>query len=127
MTRLRWKILHDILKDLSPPCSPESAVFNPLFTGDLIESFVERALALVRYKVAALVPLRRLPAAHGLQARPLETIWLLTPRPSLPTADYVRAGHKAGGGGQDFGWLCFTHGYSGEPRVRWLHRDGGEA
>ena len=45
-----------------------------------------------------LVPLRRLPAAHWLEHLPLETVWLLTPRPSIPPGSYIAAGHKPGGG-----------------------------
>jgi hypothetical protein len=118
--------LHDFLKDL-PTCSPESVVSNPPFTGDFIEQFVTRALRIVRYKVAALVPLRRLPAAHWLECLPLETIWLLTPRPSLPPASYIVAGNEPGGGGQDFAWLVFNarrRSASRKPRMRWLHRSG---
>jgi hypothetical protein len=98
----------DFLKHPLPIRSAWSAVFNPPYAEDQIQSFVECCLTVVRYKVAALVPLRRLPAAHWLEGKPLETIWLLTPRPSLPTAGYIRAGKKPGGGGQDFAWLVFN-------------------
>jgi hypothetical protein len=118
--------IHDFLKDAPSTCAPCSAVFNPPYADDRIQGFVERALAIVRYKVAALAPLRRLPAAHWLQGQPLETIWLLTPRPSLPPAAYIRAGHKPGGGGQDFCWLVFNKQARPGcvPGLRWLHRDG---
>jgi hypothetical protein len=104
---------------------PWSAVFNPPYTGDNIREFVERALQLVRYKVAALVPLRRLPAAHWFKNAPLESVYLLTPRPSCPTGAYILAGNQPGGGGQDFAWLVFNvQSTIHEPRMRWLHRDG---
>jgi hypothetical protein len=106
-----------------PIRSAGSAVFNPPFTGDYIQQFVERALAIVEFKVAALVPVRRLPAAHWLRGKPLETIWLLTPRPSLPPASYIRAGNEPGGGGQDFCWLVLRRGFDGSPAVKWLQRD----
>jgi hypothetical protein len=51
----------DFLKDPLPIGSVWSAVFNPPFTGDCIQEFVERTLAIVKYKVAALVPIRRPP------------------------------------------------------------------
>jgi hypothetical protein len=115
----------DFLK--SPPSirSPWSAVFNPPYSESHIQNFVERALAIVHYKVAALVPLRRLPAAHWLQDQPLETIHMLTPRPSLPPASYIRAGNKPSGGGQDFAWLVFNVQATihGAPRVKWLHEE----
>ena len=115
----------DFLNDDPPPiCSAYSAVFNPPFSGDCIQDFVERALAIVRYKVAAFVPIRRLPAAYWLKRLPLETIYILTPRPSLPPASYIRAGNKPGGGGQDFGWLVFNvQATTATPKVKWLHRD----
>ena len=111
-----------------PIGSASSAVFNPPYTGDCIRQAVERALSVVNYKVAALVPLRRLPAAHWLDGLPLETIWLLTPRPSLPPASYIRAGNEPGGGGQDFAWLILNkqRATGSPPRLRWLHRDDGE-
>jgi hypothetical protein len=118
--------LHDFLKDPAT-CSPWSAVFNPPFAGDYIQDFVKHALRIVRYKVAALIPLRRLPAAHWLEGKPLERIWLLTPRPSLPPASYIRAGNVPSGGGQDFAWLVFNvmRPTVDEPRTKWLHRDRG--
>ena len=71
------------------------------------------------------MPLRRLPAAHWLERLPLETIYILTPRPSLPPASYIRAGNKPGGGGQDFAWLVFNvRATISTPRVKRLHRDG---
>jgi hypothetical protein len=90
----------DFLKDTLPVGAVESAVFNPPY----IQQFVECALAIVKYKVAALIPLRRLPAAHWIEGKPLETIWLLTPRPSLPPASYIRAGHEPGSGAIGGAW-----------------------
>jgi hypothetical protein len=117
-------VLGNFLKDPSPVPFAWSAVFNPPFSWDYIQQFVERALTIVRYKVAALVPLRRLPAAHWLEHLPLETVYFLTPRPSLPPASYILAGNEPGGGGQDFAWLVFNvRSTIGEPRMKWLHRD----
>jgi hypothetical protein len=71
-----------------------------------------------------LVPLRRLPAARWLEHLPLETVWLLTPRPSMPPGSSIAAGQKPGGGSQDFCWLVFRKGlFAWTPRLRWLHRD----
>jgi hypothetical protein len=102
-------------------------VCNPPF--DDVEGFCEHAIEIVIYKVAMLVPLRRLPAAHWLRRLPLETIYLLTPRPSLPPAAWLAAGNKASGGAQDFAWLVFNKQYAigGEPKLRWLHRDRGRS
>jgi hypothetical protein len=101
-----------------------SAIFNPPYHGDYIQRFIERTLDIVDYKVAALVPLRRLPAMHWIEGKPLESIWILTPQPSLPPASYIRAGNEPSGGGQDFAWLVFNRLTSVDaPRTRWLHRE----
>jgi hypothetical protein len=76
--------------------------------------------------VALLVPLRRLPAARWLASLPLETVYLLTPRPSMPPGTWIDAGNVPGGGSQDFCWLVINRTLTtGAPRLRWLHRDGG--
>jgi hypothetical protein len=116
----------NFLNDPIPLPSITSAVFNPPFCGDYIRRFIERALDTVDYKVAALVPLRRLPAMHWIEGKPLESIWVLTPRPSLLPASYIRAGNDPGGGGQDFAWLVFNKKTTIDaPCTKWLHRDGG--
>ena len=99
---------------------------NPPF--DHVEKFCQRALVIATYKVAMLVPLRRLPAAHWLRDLPLESVHLLTPRPSMPPASWIAAGNVPGGGAQDFCWLVFNKSASAgcwPPRLRWLHRDRG--
>jgi hypothetical protein len=112
----------DFLRDPIPLPPIVSAIFNPPF-GD-IQQFVERALDVATLKVATLVPLRRLPAMHWIASKPLETIWILTPRPSLPPASYIRAGHVPHSGGQDFCWLVFNRQTLADaPRTKWLHRD----
>jgi hypothetical protein len=112
----------DFLKD-QPAKPPWSITSNPPF--DRAREFCERALDIAIYKVAILVRLQRLPAAHWLQRLPLETIWLLTPRPSMPPASYIAAGNKPGGGSPDFCWLIFNKQLAdgGWPAMRWLHRD----
>jgi hypothetical protein len=110
----------------SPVRSAWSIVCNPPF--DHVREFCERALDAAVYKVAMLVLLRRLPAARWLQRLPLQTIWLLTPRPSMPPANWITAGNDPGGGTQDFCWLVFDkRAVAGcAPRLRWLHRDRGQ-
>jgi hypothetical protein len=101
-----------------------SIVCNPPF--DHVEEFCRRACVIASHKVAMLCLLRRLPAARWLQELPLETVYLLTPRPSMPPGEYIANGNKPGGGTQDFVWLVFTNGPRrlGSPMMRWLHRDG---
>jgi len=118
----------DILK-----CYPEevyewwrqarSIVSNPPFKP--IEDVARRCVALAEYKVALICPVRRLNAAGGwLKELGLSKIWLLTPRPSMPTGEHILNGGKIGGGKQDFCWLIFSKGYTGPNEIDWLHRDG---
>ena len=115
----------DFLKHTRDWSSVELIVTNPPF--DHLEKFCERAIELVTYKVAMLVPLQRLPAARWLQGMPLETVYLLTPRPSMPPGSYIASGKKPGGGRPDFAWLVFNKLMTpAAPRMRWLHRDKDE-
>jgi hypothetical protein len=103
---------------------PRSIICNPPF--DHVEEFCRRACEIATHKVAMISPLRRLPAAHWLQELPLETIYLLTPRPSMPPGEYIMAGNTPGGGSQDFVWLVFNKQRRGAPKMRFLHRDAAE-
>jgi hypothetical protein len=98
-----------------------SVVTNPPF--DLIQEFFEHALDLGAKKVAMIILVRRLNAAHWLRDIPLKKIWLLSPRPSMPPGAYIAAGKKPGGGTQDFCWAVAERSYHGDPRIGWLHRD----
>ena len=112
----------DFLKN-SPVRSTWSIVSNPPF--DLVWEFTERALEIATHKVAILTLLRRLPAAHWLQRLPLESVYLLTPRPSMPPASWIAAGNTPGNGTQDYAWLIFNKrlAIAREPQLRWLHRN----
>jgi hypothetical protein len=113
----------DFLKSspVGPP--PWSAVLNPPF--DQIKEFCERAVALVTYKVAVLVPLKRLSAAHWLKRLLLHTVYLMTPRPSIPTGTHIDAGGYVGGDTKEYCWLVFNKRDTvTAPQLRWLHRDG---
>jgi hypothetical protein len=101
----------------------DNIVCNPPF--DQVPEFARHALKLVRHKVAMIIPVARLNAAHWLKGTPLAKIWLLTPRPSMPPGRVILAGEKPGGGKADFCWLVWERRYTGAPEVRWLHRDGG--
>ena len=96
-------------------------VSNPPF--DVFEKFTKHALARARRKVALIMPTARLNAARWLYDTPLQSVWLLTPRPSMPPGHVIRANGKVGGGKSDYCWLVFEHGYSSHPELKWLHRD----
>ena len=116
---------HDFLNGSRPTKGPVQAIIcNPPF--DYVEEFCERALTIAQHKVAMIMLLRRLPAANWLDRLPLETVYMLTPRPSMPPGEWIDAGNKPGGGSQDFCWLVFNK--QKRPRhatLQWLHRDGG--
>jgi hypothetical protein len=116
------------------PIGPFSVVCNPPF--DYVEEFCRHALDLGALKVAMIMLTRSLNAAHWLTELPLRRVWFLTPRPSMPTGEFIKRVErgeldpdgkplKVGGGKQDFCWLVIQKGYSGEPGLCWLHRDGG--
>jgi hypothetical protein len=99
-----------------------SVVTNPPF--DHVEEFAYRAFEkLGAQKVAMIMLVRRLNAAHWLCGLPLKKIWLLTPRPSMPPGEWIAAGHKPGGGTQDFCWVVIERGYQGAAQIDWLVRD----
>lgn len=110
----------DFLKRPPVPTVP-AIVCNPPFS--LIREFCEHALAIATHKVAMYMPLPRLPAAHWLEL-PLETIWVMTPRPSAPPGSYIAAGKKPKGHRKEYCWLIFRKGLvAWTPRLHWLHRD----
>ena len=111
----------DFLKTTKMRGGTRSIVCNPPF--DLMREFAEHAISLGAEKVAMIALVRRLPAARWLNDTPLARVWLLTPRPSMPTGRHIRDGGKVGGGTQDFVWLVWNRGYQGSPVLKWLHRD----
>ena len=111
-----------------------SIVSNPPF--DQICDVARRCCALAEYKVALICPLRRLPAAGSwLRDLPLSKVWIISPRPSMPTGDFIKAvarGEldpktgkplKVSGGTVDFVWLIFEKSHRGPPKMDWLYRD----
>jgi hypothetical protein len=108
---LKWDIVYD------------NIVLNPPFAK--ISEFIVHAVRHSRRKTAVIFPVARLPAAAWLKQLPLQRVWLLTPRPSMPPGSYIKAGHKPAGGRVDFCWLVFNHEHTGLPQMCWLHRDGG--
>jgi hypothetical protein len=100
----------------------DNIVTNPPF--GIVPQFITHAVKHARRKVATILATPRLTAARWLQALPLSRILLLTPRPSMPPGDYIKAGGKIGNGKEDYCWLIFDHGYQGEPTIGWLRRAG---
>lgn len=112
-----------------------SIVCNPPF--DKIREFYERAISLVDVgrKVAMIWPARRIAAATWLRDTPLQRIWYMNPRPSMPTGEFILAAQrgekdpasgkplKIGGGTQDFCWMIWRKGARYAARTNWLIRE----
>jgi hypothetical protein len=99
----------------------DNIVTNPPFA--IAGRFALHALGLATRKVAIVLPVARLNAAHWLDGTPLRRVWLMTPRPSMPPGHVLVSGEKPGGGKADFAWLVWERGYAGSPELRWLRRD----
>lgn len=102
--------------------SRDNIVCNPPF--NIASRFAERALSLASRKVAMVFPTARLNAAHWLHSTPLQRVWMMTPRPSMPPGHVIAAGGKPGGGKMDFCWLVWDRQHTGSAEIRWLKRDG---
>lgn len=99
----------------------QNIVCNPPF--NIADKFAARALAIAEYKVAMIFPTARLNAAHWLKGTPLKTVWLMTPRPSMPPGHVIARGEKPGGGKMDYCWLVWEANFAGTPELKWLRRD----
>lgn len=103
----------------------DNIVTNPPFK--IAREFALHAMSLTTGKVAMIFPVRRLNALHSwVDTMPLRRVWLLTPRPSMPPGDFIKAGGKPGQGTIDFCWMVWKRGFVGRPEIRWLHRDAAE-
>jgi hypothetical protein len=112
----------DFLKCTDNQASPY-IVCNPPF--NIAAEFVLHALKLgATEKVAAVFPTARLNAAHWLHNTPLQRVWMMTPRPSMPPGHVISAGGKPGGGKMDYCWLVWDRAHVGAAEIRWLKRDG---
>lgn len=99
---------------------------NPPFKH--FKAFALHALRLAEHKVALLWQVPRLNAAGvWLEDTPLQCVWFLTPRPSMPPGKIALAKAKEGkrpsGGTVDYCWLVWDKSYIGTPEIKWLHRD----
>lgn len=111
----------DFLK-CNDQCASPNIVCNPPF--NIASQFALHALSLgATKKVAMIFPTARLNAAKWLQKTPLSTVWLMTPRPSMPPGHVIARGEKPKGGKKDFCWLVWTKNYKGPAELKWLRRD----
>lgn len=126
----------DFLRDPLPPSMPPEfdIVCNPPF--DYVELFCKQAVGIHEVRKVAMIMLaRRLNAAHWLEELPVKHLYFMTPRPSMPTGEFIRKVErgerdpetgellKVGGGTQDFVWIVFDKSHTGPRTWGWLHRD----
>lgn len=112
---------HDFLTTLDTE-RHDNIVCNPPF--NIAANFARKALQHARRRVAMVFPTARLNAAHWLKGTPLEAVWLMTPRPSMPPGHTITAGEKPGGGKMDFCWLVWNQEHAWPAELYWLRRDG---
>lgn len=110
----------------------DNLVFNPPF--NIMKRFIQHACAHTRGKVASIMQVKRLAAAHWMLERQLglTEILYLTPRPSMPPGIVVEElmislGKDPSGDNQDYCWLIFDPKRTEirPPVSGWLHRDKG--
>jgi hypothetical protein len=112
-----------LLKDIT------SVVTNPPY-GGLFRHICEREVGTASFRVAIFTRLARIVAADDwLSKLPLQKIYLLSPRPSVPPGKHITNGGDVKGDRQEYCWLIFDHRtrIGSEPRVHWLHRDGDKS
>lgn len=115
----------EVVDFLTTKGSIDNIVTNPPFK--LAQKFVEHALRSVSRKAAFLLPLGWLNGdkrSRWLEDLPLQTVLIITPRPSMPPGELVAADIKPQNGRQDFAWYIFAQGYDGKPELGWLRREG---
>ncbi len=108
---------------------PNIIMNPPFFRAVGNEQFARRALSLATSKVAVFADLKFLAGgkrAAGFYAQhPPSRIYILTPRPSCPPGEYLRAGNKAGGGTADWVWLVWDlTAPRAAPTFHWLSTKG---
>lgn len=104
----------------------ENIVMNPPFyKAKGAEAFIRKALEVATGKVAAFVDIKFLAGggrANGLYRElPPNRVWIITPRPSCPPGEVLKAGGKAEGGTADWIWMVWdkTAPHSGTV-INWL-------
>ena len=107
----------------------DNIVMNPpFFKAKGAEAFIRKALAVATGKVAAFVDIKFLAGggrANGLYRElPPNRVWIITPRPSCPPGEVLKAGGKAEGGTADWIWMVWdkTAPYSGTV-TNWLRAE----
>lgn len=90
----------------------ENIMMNPpFFKAKGSEAFIRKALLVATGKVVVFVDIKFLAGAgraNGLfRDHPPTRVWIITPRPSCPPGEVLKAGGKAEGGTADWIWMVW--------------------
>lgn len=100
-------------------------VTNPPFS--LAEEFVHESLRILPPggKLAAILPLVWLSGFSSkrdwMPASPLKTVYVISPRPSMPPGRVIEAGVKPGNGTKDYAWLVWQKAHLGVAAIKFLN------
>jgi hypothetical protein len=98
---------------------------NPPF--GIADTYVPLALEIAERKVAMLLPANWVQGhkrSGWLRTTPLRRVYFVCPRPSMPPGPVILAGVSPGNGTTDYAWFVWEHGYTGEPAIGWVRKDG---
>jgi hypothetical protein len=105
--------LHAEIDDGGYPWNEAFSIITnpPFFRAKGTEQAIRRALDIAKHKVCIFTDVRFLNGgtrAKGLFSEaPPSRIWYLSPRPSCPPGEFLKAGNKAGGGTADYCWMVW--------------------
>ncbi len=121
--------VHDFLMKEDEKASVDNIVSNPPFglcNDGADYAFVRKALAVSTGKVAFLLPsnwIQGKKRSTWLETTPLQWVFFLCPRPSMPPGQVLAAGVKPGNGTTDYAWYIFSHSpYKEPPKIGWLYK-----
>lgn len=116
----------EIADFFTDPRPIENLISNPPYKR--LDEFIALACERVEKKAAILVQLRSLGSQDRSNAlrsmpAPLAAVRVVTPRPSMPPGEALKAGLvDASGGSADYAWLIFDRAHVGEPIFGWADR-----
>ena len=119
-----WDYQHDFIRD--PPLFPHSDIVcnPPYLRGEGTIAFINRAVNAGYRKSCFIVNESFLFSRRRMdmfKQWPLERIWFLSDRPSMPPGELLASGEiEAKGGTANYAWLVFRPGYEGEPTCGWI-------
>jgi hypothetical protein len=117
---------YDFLQDNRHLVTPWNCVMNPpFFRAKGLEAFIRKAITVFPGKICVFADVKFLAGsgrAKGLfREHPPKRVWIITPRPSCPPGEMLKAGGNASGGTADWCWMVWSNlEPPGETRMGWL-------